>query len=151
MSRNYLVAAMSFTSPGSQTPMERMIFLNLPVVDVEASTAFYTGLGFSINQQFSNSECACIVISDTIYVMALSRRRFADFVPGPVGDPTAGTTAISCLSASSRQEVDDLVARALTHGGKPWMDPVDEGFMYGHSFADPDGHAWEVVYMEIPG
>ena len=127
-----------------------MIFLNLPVVDLKASTAFYTGLGFGINEQFSDNDCACIVVSETIFVMALRRERFADFVPGPVGDPAAATTAITCLSATSREEVDDLVARARANGGKPWMDPMDEGFMYGHSFADPDGHAWEVLYMEVP-
>ena len=127
-----------------------MIFVNLPVADLEATKTFYTGLGFHIHEQFSDRDCVCIVISETIFVMTMNRKRFAEFVPGPVGDPATGTTTISCLSAASRQEVDDLVGRALAHGGKPWMDPMDEGFMYGHSFADPDGHAWEVIYMEVP-
>jgi predicted lactoylglutathione lyase len=131
--------------------MNRMIFVNLPVADLAATTAFYTGLGFTINPQFSDAACTCIVISDTIVVMAVRRERFADFVAGQVGDPAAGTTVINCLSAESRQEVDDLVSRALAHGGKPWLDKMEEGPMYGHSFADPDGHVWEVLHMEQAG
>ena len=128
--------------------MNRMIFVNLPVADLAATTAFYTGLGFTINPQFSDAACTCVVISDTIVVMALRRERFADFVAGQVGDPAAGTTVINCLSAESRQEVDDLVSRALAHGGKPWLDKMEQGPMYGHSFTDPDGHVWEVLHME---
>ncbi len=128
-----------------------MIFINLPVADLDATKAFYTGLGFPINEEFSDDNSACVVISETIYVMALTRSRFADFVNGPVADPAAGTQVINCLSTESRAEVDDLVSRALTHGGKPWREPMDEGFMYGHSFADPDGHVWEVMFMEMSG
>jgi predicted lactoylglutathione lyase len=128
--------------------MNRMIFVNLPVADLAATKAFYTGLGFSLNPQFSDEQTACVVISDTIVVMALQRERFADFVAGPVGDPAAGTTVINCLSAESPQEVDELVRRALAHGGKPWLDKMQEGPMYGHSFTDPDGHVWEVLHMD---
>jgi uncharacterized protein len=128
--------------------MNRMIFVNLPVADLAATKAFYTGLGFSLNPQFSDDQTACVVISDTIVVMALQRERFADFVAGPVGDPGAGTTVINCLSAESPQEVDELVRRALAHGGKPWLDKMQEGPMYGHSFTDPDGHVWEVLHMD---
>ena len=130
--------------------MNRMIFVNLPVADLDAAKAFYTGLGFGLNPQFSDEQTACVVISDEIVVMALQRDRFADFVAGSVGDPAAGTTVINCLSASSREEVDDLVARALASGGKPWLDKMEMGPMYGHSFTDPDGHVWEVLYMEQP-
>jgi predicted lactoylglutathione lyase len=88
------------------------------------------------------------VVSDTIVVMLLARDRFADFVTGEVADPAAGTSVINCLSAASRAEVDDLVGRALAGGGRPWLDPMSEGPMYGGSFADPDGHVWEVLFME---
>jgi predicted lactoylglutathione lyase len=131
--------------------MNRMIFVNLPVADLAATTAFYTGLGFTINPEFSDASCTCVVISDTIVVMALRRERFADFVAGEVGDPAAGPTVINCQSAESRQEVDDLVSRALAHGGKPWLDKMEQGPMYGHSFTDPDGHVWEVLHMEQAG
>lgn len=127
--------------------MRRMLFVNLPVTDLAASTAFYTGLGFGLNAEFSGEECSCIVVSDSIFVMLLTRDRFADFIAGPVGDPTAGTTVINCLSASSPQEVDDLVSRALSGGGKRWLDKMTDGPLYGHSFIDPDGHVWEVLHM----
>jgi len=131
--------------------VHRMIFVNLPVADVEASKAFYTGLGFSLNPQYSDASTACVVVSDTIVVMALQRDRFADFVAGPVGDPAAATTSISCLSAESPDEVDALVERALRHGGRPWLDKMVDGPMYGHSFTDPDGHVWEVLHMAQGG
>jgi predicted lactoylglutathione lyase len=129
--------------------MQRMIFINLPVTDLGTATAFYTGLGFGLNREFSSDECSCIVVSETIFVMLLTRDRFADFTTGPVGDPHAGTTVINCLSATSKEEVDGLVARALANGGKPWLDKMSDGPMYGHSFADPDGHVWEILHMEV--
>ena len=128
--------------------MNRMIFVNQPVSDLAATKAFYTGLGFGLNPEFCDEQTACVVISDTIVVMALERSRFEDFVAGPVGDPAAATTVINCLSASSREEVDELVRRALAHGGKPWLDTMEDGPMYGHSFTDPDGHVWEILHMD---
>ena len=130
--------------------MPRLLFLNLPVADLAVATTFYTGLGFGLNRDFSSPDCSCIVVSDAIFVMLLTRDRFADFTAGPVADPQAGTSAIACLTAESRQEVDDLVVRALAHGGKPWLDTMSDGPMYGHSFADPDGHVWEVLSMDRP-
>jgi len=129
--------------------MERMIFLNLPVEDLSVATSFYTGLGFSVNEMFSDDQVTSIVISDAIVVMLLKRARFADFVVGEVGHPQESTQALYCLSAESNQEVDDLVAKALSSGGKPWKDLMQEGPMYGHSFADPDGHVWEVLHMDM--
>jgi predicted lactoylglutathione lyase len=129
--------------------MNRMIFVNLPVSDLAASRAFYTGLGFSVNEMFSDDAAVSIVVSDTIVIMLLTRERFGDFVTGPVGDPRAATTSISCLSADSPQEVDDLVSRALASGGGEWLPRMHEGPMYGHSFTDPDGHVWEVLHMDL--
>jgi predicted lactoylglutathione lyase len=129
--------------------MNRMIFVNLPVSDLAASRAFYTGLGFSVNEMFSDDSAVSIVVSDTIVLMLLTRERFGDFVTGPVGDPRAATTSNSCLSADSPQEVDDLVSRALASGGGEWLPRMQEGPMYGHSFTDPDGHVWEVLHMDL--
>lgn len=129
--------------------MNRMIFVNLPVSDLKASRAFYTGLGFTVNEMFSDDSAASIVVSDAIVVMLLTRERFGDFVTGPVGDPRAATTSIMCLSADSPQEVDDLVQRALASGGGEWLPRMQEGPMYGHSFTDPDGHVWEVLHMDL--
>ncbi|MGH3436543.1 MAG: VOC family protein [Sciscionella sp.] len=128
--------------------MNRMIFVNLPVTDLSAARTFYTGLGFSVNEQFSDAHCACIVISDTIFVMLLEHGRFRDFINGEISNAQATTEVLNCLSAESRQEVDELVASALAGGGKPWKGRMEEGPMYGHSFADPDGHVWEVLFME---
>jgi predicted lactoylglutathione lyase len=129
--------------------MNRMLFVNLAVADLEATRAFYTGLGFGLDARFSDESSACFVISEAIVVMALQRERFAAFVAGPVADPAAGTAVINCLSAGSRDEVEDLVARALRSGGSPWLEQVEVGGMYGHSFADPDGHVWEVMHMDL--
>lgn len=129
--------------------MERMIFVNLVVQDVAVATAFYTGLGFSVNEMFSDDQVTSMVISDTIVVMLLAKDRFADFVVGEVGNPQEATHALYCLSTESPAEVDELVAKALAAGGKPWKDLMHEGPMYGHSFADPDGHVWEVLHMDM--
>jgi uncharacterized protein len=128
----------------------RMIFVNLPVADLDRAKAFYAGLGFGFNEQFSDDRTASVVISEHIVVMLLTRERFADFVPGTgvVGDPAQATTVLNALSVDSRQEADDLLARALASGGKPWQPAQDHGFMYGTSFADPDGHVWETVWMD---
>jgi predicted lactoylglutathione lyase len=129
--------------------MNRMIFVNLPVNDLAASTAFYTGLGFAINEQFSDDQAACIVVSETIYVMLLVEDRFKDFINGEISDAHQSSEVLLCLSAESRAEVDQLVAAALAHGGKPWRPVLEQGPMYGHSFADPDGHVWEVLHMDM--
>ena len=129
--------------------MNRMLFINLPVADLTVATNFYTGLGFTVNEMFSDDKTTSIVISETIVVMLLVRDRFGDFVSGEVGDPQGATSAIYCLSAESPQEVDELVSKALANGGKPWLDRMQEGPMYGHSFADPDGHVWEVLHMDM--
>jgi predicted lactoylglutathione lyase len=129
--------------------MRRMIFVNLPVADLPTARDFYTSLGFPVNEAFSDDQVAAIVVSETIVVMLLTRDRFADFVTGAVGDPRNGPTTIACLSADSRQEVDRLVGTAIRCGGSPWLPRMEEGPMYGHSFADPDGHVWEVLHMDL--
>ena len=126
----------------------RMIFVNLPVTDRDRSQAFYEALGFRYNPQFSDDRSASFWIEENIAVMLLTRDRFADFVAGQVGDPAVATSVLNCLSAGSRAEVDDLVARAVAAGGKPWLPAQDHGLMYGSSFADPDGNVWEVMWMD---
>jgi hypothetical protein len=125
-----------------------MIFVNLPVTDRDRAKAFYEALGFRFNEQFSDERCVSFAIEENIAVMLLRRDRFADFVTGEVGDPSQATSVINCLSAGSRQEVDDMVATAVAAGGKPWQPAQDHGSMYGCSFADPDGNVWEVMWMD---
>ncbi|WP_207147471.1 MULTISPECIES: VOC family protein [unclassified Blastococcus] len=125
-----------------------MIFVNLPVADLARAKAFYGGLGLEFDEQFSDERTASVVISEQIVVMLLTRDRFADFVPGAVGDPAAATTQLNGLSVDSREEADDMLARALASGGKPLQPAQDHGFMYGTSFTDPDGHVWETIWMD---
>jgi predicted lactoylglutathione lyase len=128
--------------------MSRQIFINLPVRDVEAATAFFTGLGFQFNSQFASPDNACMVINDSTYAMLLSHKRFADFTPKPIADPTAATAALYALSADSREAVDALADAAVAAGGTDFREPQDHGFMYGRAFTDLDGHVWEVVWMD---
>lgn len=129
--------------------MEQMIFVNLPVKDLTTAREFYAKLGYSHNPEFSNEEAACVVISDTIYVMLLVEPFYRTFTHKEVADTTTTSEAILCLSAESREGVDRLVDTALEAGGKPIGSTQDEGPMYGRAFQDPDGHHWEVMYMDM--
>jgi len=128
--------------------MPSKIFVNLPVNDLPRSRAFYTGLGFTLNPKFSNEQAACIVISEHVYVMLLVRPFFQTFTHLPVADVSKATAVLNALDCASREEVKDLVARALKAGGTTPNPEQDHGFMFQHGFADPDGHQWEVFYMD---
>lgn len=127
---------------------QQMIFVNLATDDVDASKKFFTQLGYTINPQFSNDECACVVISDTIIAMLLSKQRYADFTKKEIADPTKTSEVLICLSAESREKVDELVNKAVAVSGTANADVQDHGYMYGRSFDDLDGHSWEVVWMD---
>lgn len=134
--------------------MSRKIFVNLPVKDLEKAKAFYAGLGFNCNPHFTDETAASMVISDDIYVMLLTQEKFESFSPRPISNANKNTEVLLCLSCDSRAEVDATVKLALANGGTVYREPMDYGFMYGHSFKDPDGHAWELAYMDpgaIPG
>ncbi|MGP4003247.1 VOC family protein [Streptomyces sp. 8N706] len=128
--------------------MSTKIFVNLPVKDLGRSVEFFTGLGYSFNPQFTDENAACLVISDDIYAMLLVEPFFKSFTKKEVADATKTTEAIVALGVESRQRVDELVDKALSTGGLPANEPMDEGFMYVRSFQDPDGHLWEVLYMD---
>ena len=126
----------------------RLIFVNLPVKDLSATTDFFKGLGFGFDEKFTDETCACMVVSDQAYVMLLTEARFGDFIQKPLADPAAATGSILCVSAESREAVDAFADRALATGGTPAGEPMDHGFMYGRSFNDPNGHLWEVMWMD---
>lgn len=128
--------------------MTTKIFVNLPVKDLRRSMAFFTGLGYTFNPRFTDETAACLVISDDIYAMLLTEAKFREFTPKPVCDASKSTEVLICLSCESRDQVDDLVRRAVAAGGTIYADPKDYGFMYQHGFQDPDGHIWELIYME---
>ena len=127
--------------------MPTQIFVNLPVQDLKSSMRFYEALGYQHNPQFTDETAACIVISDTIYVMLLTHAKFQDFTPKPIADATKVSEVLLCLSCESREAVDGMVSKALAAGGSKSQEPKDYGFMYQHSFQDPDGHMWEVIWM----
>ncbi|MFP1627244.1 VOC family protein [Streptomyces sp. 5K101] len=129
--------------------MPQMIFVNLPVNDLQTSKAFWSKLGYSFNPQFSDENAACLVISDTIFAMLLTKPRFKDFTKKEIADAAGSTEVILALSAESREKVDELVDAALAAGGSPANEPQDYGFMYGRSFQDPDHHMWEVAWMDM--
>lgn len=130
--------------------MAKMIFVNLPVRDLAASVAFYEALGGTVNPQFSDDNGKCIVLSDSIYVMLLSHAKYQSFTTRPIGDARAQTQALYALNVDSRDEVDALVARLVEAGGRADPNPVqDHGFMFGRSAEDPDGHVWELFWMDM--
>jgi uncharacterized protein len=124
----------------------RMIFVNLPVKDLPASRAFFTAVGYEFHGDFSDDTAACMVVDQNIFIFLLAEARFRDFINGEISDATKGTEVITCLSAESREQVDELVGRAIAAGGKPWKPAVDDGPMYGGSFQDLDGHVWELMH-----
>lgn len=128
--------------------MATKIFVNLPVKDLKKSMGFYDKLGFKNNPQFTDETAACMVISDEIYVMILTEPKFKSFTPKPIADATKSTEVLVALSRDSREDVDALVRTAVANGGKTYAEPKDYGFMYQHGFEDPDGHIWEVFWMD---
>ena len=127
--------------------MSKQVFINLPVADLPKSIAFFKALGFSYDPQFSDDSGACIIVSETIYVMLATHTRFRDFTPKAVCDTSKAVEVLLNLKCESRDEIDNLVARALAAGGSTYDKPEDLGFMYSHSFVDPDGHGWGLFHM----
>ena len=126
--------------------MNKQIFVNLPVKDLNKSKAFFSALGYTFNPQFTNESGACMIISDnSIYAMLLTEDFFKTFIDKQIANEV--TEVLTCLSCESREEVDSLVAKALAAGGRAPRPPQDHGFMYGHAFEDLDGHIWELAYM----
>ncbi|MFJ7726170.1 VOC family protein [Neobacillus sp. NPDC097160] len=124
------------------------IFINLPVKDLNKSTNFFRELGFEFNPQFSDDTTASMIISDNIFALIMVEERFKEFTKKEIANTTTSAEAIFCLSAESRNQVDELVNKALASGGKSSNDPQDHGFMYVWGFQDIDGHLWEVAYMD---
>ncbi len=130
------------------TTRARKMFVNLPVRDLKTSMEFFSRLGFEFNPQFTDDKAACMVVSSEAFVMLLTDRFFRTFTKRETCDTATHTEALLAISCESRREVDELVRAALASGGEPALDPVDHGFMYGWSFYDPDGHHWEVLWMD---
>ena len=146
--------APSIANAGSRPATPRKLFVSLPVRDLQRAITFYEALGFTFNAQFTAADSTAMLVGEDAYFMLLRRERFATFCRRPVGDPRRDTTGLYALSVDSREAVDAMVRQAIAAGGAPALEPQDHGFMYGWSFYDPDGHHWEVFWMDpaaVPG
>ncbi|MFD5970419.1 VOC family protein [Streptomyces sp. NPDC060311] len=127
---------------------QQMIFVNLATNDLDVSKKFFTGLGWELNAQFSDDSTASFPVSDTIVVMAHTPQKYLQFTKKEIADSTKTSEVLIALSAESREKVDELVEKAVAAGGSVTGETQDHGFMYGRAFDDPDGHTFEVVWMD---
>ncbi|MDH7799760.1 MULTISPECIES: VOC family protein [unclassified Beijerinckia] len=130
--------------------MSKLIFVNLPVTDLARSIAFYESIGARKDPRFCDDTAACVVFSDTIHAMLLTHDKFRQFTSKKIVDAKTHSEVLICLSEDSRADVDSTIAKAKTAGAA--IDPIapqDYGVMYGRSFEDPDGHIWEVMWMDV--
>ena len=128
--------------------MATKIFVNLPVHHLKKSIEFFTKLGFAFNPQFTDETATCMIVSEDIFVMLLTRAKFKTFTPKDICDARKNTEVLVCLSRESREQVNDMVRKAVGAGGTTYNEPQDHGFMYAHGFQDLDGHIWELMYMD---
>jgi predicted lactoylglutathione lyase len=128
--------------------MAKQIFVNLPVKDLKKSIEFFTKLGFTFNPQFTDENATCMIVGDNIFVMLLVEKFFQTFTKKEITDAKKSTEVIICIDGDSRDAVDDFVNKAVDAGGSIYADPQDYGWMYNRSFADLDGHQWEIAYMD---
>jgi predicted lactoylglutathione lyase len=126
----------------------RKIFVNLAVKDLDRAVEFFKTLGFTFDPRFTDETATCMVVSDDAYVMLLVEDRFKDFTKKELADPARQTEAIMALSAESREQVDEFADTALASGATTANEPMEMDFMYARSFHDPDGHLWEIVWMD---
>ena len=126
----------------------RKLFVNLPVADLNRSVGFFTELGFTFDERFTDETATCMLIGEDAYAMLLTRAKFEEFATKPIADAQSPTEALFAVTAESREAVDDLADKALAAGASPAKEPYDMGFMYGRSFHDLDGHHWEVFWMD---
>jgi hypothetical protein len=128
--------------------MARQIFVNLPVKDLDRTVTFFTALGFEFNPQFTDEKAACMIIGENSFVMLLVEEFFSTFTNKPISDATQTAEVIVAVSADSREAVAEMVEKAIGAGGTAPNKAHDYGWMYQHGFQDPDGHVWEVAYID---
>lgn len=128
--------------------MTRRVYINLPVADLARSRTFFEALGFTFDQRFMDDTATAMVINETAVAMLLTHEKFRQFTPRPIADATAATEVLTCVQVESREDVDRIVETASANGGIEIRDAQDHGFMFGRSFADPDGHIWEIIWLD---
>jgi uncharacterized protein len=131
------------------TSMGTKIFINLPVKDLKKTATFFARLGYSFDPQFSDDNGKCLIISDSIYVMLLTEPFFKSFTGKDVPDTSGTSEVILSLTMDSRESVDDFMEKCISEGARDLSKPQEYDFMYTRSFEDPDGHIWEVFYMDM--
>ena len=130
--------------------MPKQIFVNLPVKDLKRSIDFFTQLGFSFNLQFTDEKAACLIINEgSIYAMLLTEPMFKNFTKKEIADATKTTEVLIAIDIETKEKVHELVKKAGEAGGSILAGAQDHGWMYQHGFADPDGHQWELLYMDM--
>ena len=129
--------------------MPPKIYVNLPVGDLNRSIAFFKSLGFAFNPQFTDETAACMIISEDIFAMLLTMKRFKDFTKKEIADASKTTEVLIAISRDSREQVNSLVDAALAAGATQANEPADHGFMFVRSFNDLDGHIWEIMHMDM--
>ena len=127
--------------------MIRNTFINLPVKDLNETTEFFSQLGFEFDDDFSGEECSCMVIADGSFAMLVVESFFQQFTKKEIADASKTTEVVTALSADSRDEVDEIMSKALNAGGAEPIPVVNQGWMYCRTFEDPNGHIWEVFHM----
>lgn len=140
--------APTITNAGTRPSVSRKLFVNIPVSDLQRSIRFFEALDFTFNTQFTDASATCMLVGEDAYFMLLDKARFASFSKRPTGDSQQETNAMFALTVNSREEVDAMVKKAIAAGGTYAAEPVDHGFMYGHSFYDLDGYHWEAIWMD---
>ncbi|TDE48038.1 VOC family protein [Flavobacterium sp. GT3P67] len=128
--------------------MVSKIFINLAVKDLKKSIDFFTTLGFSFNPQFTDEHATCMIIGENIFAMLVTEQRFKDFTKKEICNAHKNTEVLIALDVESREKVEEMLKNAVDAGGSIYMEPQDHGWMYGHSFADLDGHQWEIMHMD---
>ncbi len=128
--------------------MATQIFVNLPVKDLKRSVEFFTQLDFTFDPKFTDENATCMIVGENIFVMLLVESFFKTFTPKEICDATRSTEVLVCISADSRERINEMVGKAVAAGGTTPNPSKDYGFMYQHGFQDLDGHLWELVYME---
>jgi uncharacterized protein len=129
--------------------MSRGTFVNLPVQDLARTKDFFTKLGFSFNEQFSDQNTACMIISENTWAMLVAESSFKNFTNREIADPSNSSEVIVGLSAESREQVDDLADTAVTAGAQAIGGAFDDGVMYMRGFRDLDGHQWSFLYLDM--
>ena len=125
------------------------IFVNLPVRNLDKSMAFFKAVGFSFNPQFTDKTGACMVMSEDIYAMLLTHDKVKEFSKKQIADAHKTTEVLTALAVENKTKVHELADKALKAGGKEAYPPKDYGFMFARSFEDPDGHIWEIMWMDV--